>query len=160
MKNYFAVFSLIFLFAQCATRPAAAYEKAYKPDDIALYNAILAQDSIFFDAYNNCTDKLDKYAAFYAENIEFYHDKGGLATSKAEIVASTQRNICGKVRRERIEGSIEVYPIKDFGAIEMGLHRFWNNEEHAKKPSRVGRFMIVWKKEGNEWRITKVVSLH
>jgi len=95
--------------------------KNYEPDNQDLYDTIVKLDSIFFGAYNTCSFNLEKYGSFYSENIEFYHDQAGLNTSKQDIIDGTKRNICGKVTRELIEGSIEVYPIKDFGAIEFGL---------------------------------------
>lgn len=131
----------------------------YKPDDKALADTIIKLDSIFFAAYNNCTNDLDKYAAFYAGDIEFYHDKGGLSSSKADIVAATKKNICGKVTRELIKGSIEVYPIKDYGAIEIGLHQFHNKEDPDAVP-HASKFIVFWHHVNNEWKIAKVVSLH
>jgi hypothetical protein len=101
----------------------------YKPDDQKLYDTIVHLDSVFFASYNNCTLQLDEYAAFYSDSLEFYHDKGGLSTSKKDVVDGTKKNICGKVTRELVKGSIEVYPIKGFGSIEMGLHKFHNNQE-------------------------------
>jgi hypothetical protein len=59
-----------------------------------------------------------------------------------------------------IKGSIEVYPIKDYGAIEMGLHRFQNSEDASSVTSRAGKFIIIWQHKNNQWKITKVVSLH
>jgi hypothetical protein len=85
--------------------------KNYNPDDIALYNTIVALDSDFFNMYNTCETSLEKYAEFYDENIEFYHDNGGFINSKKELVEGTKNNICGKVTRELVKGSIEVYPI-------------------------------------------------
>jgi hypothetical protein len=61
-------------------------------------------------------------------------------TSKQDIIDATKRNICGKVTRELVKGSVEVYPIKNFGAIEIGLHKFHNNQEPVGTLSRVGRF--------------------
>ncbi|MGH2666377.1 nuclear transport factor 2 family protein [Flavobacterium sp.] len=133
--------------------------KNYKPDDIKLYKTIVALDSAFFQAYNTCNLNLDKYSSFYAEEIEFYHDNGGFMNSKKEIVEGTKKNICGKVTRELVKGSIEVYPIKNFGAIEIGLHKFHNSQEPNSIPS-VARFTIIWKKINNDWKIIKVISLH
>lgn len=130
----------------------------YIPDDVALYDSIVRLDSTFFSAYNTCDLHLAEYAAFYADDIEFYHDKGGLATSKPELVESTRKNVCEKVTRELIPGSIEVYPIPGFGAVEIGYHRFHNKEEN--KPSRAGRFVMVWQRTAEGWRITRVISLH
>lgn len=133
--------------------------KNYTPDDGTLYKTIVALDSTFFQTYNTCETSLEKYAEFYDENIEFYHDNGGLINSKKELVEGTKNNICGKVTRELVKGSIEVYPIKDFGAIEMGLHKFHNIEEPNSIP-KVGRFTIIWKKTNSVWKIVKVISLH
>jgi hypothetical protein len=38
-----------------------------------------------------------------------------LTTSKQEILDATKQNICGKVTRELVKGSVEVYSIKDYG---------------------------------------------
>ena len=130
----------------------------YKPDDLALYNTIVQQDSIYFDAYNKCN--MVKQTAMYDADIEFYHDKGGLMTSKKDLLESIKKNICGKVTRELVPGSIEVYPIKDYGAIEMGLHKFHNNQEKENTPSHAGKFIIIWELTDKDWKIKRVVSLH
>jgi hypothetical protein len=129
----------------------------YTTEDKELYQTIVKMDSVFFDAYNTCD--LKKQAAIYADDIEFYHDKGGLSTSKTDIIAATEKNICGKVTRTLIKGSVEVYPIKDFGAIEIGYHKFFNNQE-PDEPAHPSKFIIFWNHLNNEWKITKVVSLH
>ncbi len=132
----------------------------YKPDDQKLYDTIVRLDRLFFDAYNTCDVHLETYASFYSDTIEFYHDKGGFMNSKQDIVEGTKKNVCGKVTRELVNGSIEVYPIKDFGAIEMGIHKFHNNTEPEGTPSHAGRFIIIWQHKNDGWKITKVVSLH
>jgi ketosteroid isomerase-like protein len=133
--------------------------KNYKPDDQKLYETITELDSTFFEAYNTCNVNLEKYSSFYSESIEFFHDKGGIMTSKKEIVESTKKYVCGKVTRELVKESIEVYPIRDYGAIEFGLHKFHNSEE-PNNVAEPARFTIIWKKENNSWKIAKVISLH
>lgn len=152
----------IALITSCKTTKHTTYmiSKNYKPDNKELYETIVKLDSLFFNAYNTCDVNLAAYGNFYSENIEFYHDQGGTMTSKQDIILATQKNICGKVTRELVKGSIEVYPIKDFGAIEIGLQKFHNNQEPIGTPSKVGRFMIVWENKNNEWKIKRVVSLH
>lgn len=148
------------LFLACSSQ-SNVYQltKNYKPDDQKLYQTITELDSAFFQAYNTCDVNLEKYSAFYSEDIEFFHDKGGIMTSKQDIVDATKKNVCGKVTRELVKGSIEVYPIKDFGAIEIGLHKFINSKEPNSVPE-VGRFTIIWKKTNNDWKIVEVISLH
>lgn len=131
-----------------------------KPDNQKLYETIFKLDGEFFGAYNTCESNLDKYGAFYSENIEFYHDQGGLTTSKKDIIEGTKKNICGKVTRELVKGSIEVYQIKNYGAIEIGFHKFHNNTQKKGTPSKAGRFVIVWQNTNEGWKITRVISIH
>jgi ketosteroid isomerase-like protein len=160
IKSTFA-FGLTLTLLSCATSKHNQYQltKNYKPDNSKLYQDIVHADSIFFRAYNTCDKNLDTYAAFFSDDIEFYHDKGGIMTSKPDLIAATKKNVCGKVTRELVPGSIEVYPINNFGAIEIGLHKFHNSAE-PDAISKAGRFVVVWKSENNTWKIVRVVSLH
>jgi hypothetical protein len=131
--------------------------REYIPADKELFRTIGTMDSLFFDAYNKCD--LEKQASIYSDTIEFYHDKGGLMTSKKEIIDGTQKYICGKVTRELVKGSMEVYPIKDYGAVEIGFHKFYNKEE-PDAISNPSKFIIIWENKNQDWKISKVISLH
>ena len=109
------------------------------------------------DAYNNC--KLNVMEEIISEDLEFYHDQGGLMTSKQKLNEALKANICGKVTRELKKGSIEVYAIKGYGAVEMGLHGFHNNKEPTS-PLHYSKFVHIWKRDHGQWRITRVISLH
>lgn len=123
-----------------------------------LYDSIAVLDSIFFNAYNNCNLKI--LDSLISEDLEFYHDKGGLSTSKTEIMQALKNNICGKVTRELLKGSIEVYEIKDYGVVEMGFHAFHNNQEKENGPAHFSKFVEIWHRENNQWKLTRVISLH
>jgi hypothetical protein len=154
------IFFTIISVSACSTTGLISNKESgqYRPDSQELYDTIVHLDSVFFDAYNNCN--MDVQAAIYSDSIEFYHDQGGLTTSKQEILDATKRNICGKVTRELVKGSIEVYPISGYGAVEMGSHMFHNNTEKEKTPSKIGKFVIIWQHKNNRWQITRVISLH
>jgi len=122
-----------------------------------LYQTVYELDSIFFTAYNTCD--LKKQAEFYSDSIEFYHDQGGLIRSKQIILEATERNICGKVTRELVKGSIEVSPVPNYGAIEIGMHMFHNNQEKGQVP-HPSRFVVIWRNRGDKWTIERVISLH
>lgn len=162
MKKIILLFVLFLLLVSCSSSKPNNYQltKNYKPDNPELYTTIAKLDSIFFDTYNHCDTKFEAYADFYAEDIEFYHDQGGLSHSKKDILEGTKKNICGKVTRTLVSGSIEVYPIKDYGAIEIGLHSFSNITNPPDEPKKVSRFTIFWKQINGTWKIAKVVSLH
>ncbi|WP_236025499.1 nuclear transport factor 2 family protein [Flavobacterium geliluteum] len=95
---------ILFLLWSCTSSKEYYYPitKNYKPDDPKLYETIVVLDSLFFNAYNTCEVNLEKYGNFYADDIEFYHDNGGIMTSKKAIIEGTQKNICGKVTRELV----------------------------------------------------------
>jgi ketosteroid isomerase-like protein len=120
----------------------------------ALSEKIKALDAEVFKAFNECD--MAKFATFFTPDVEFYHDLGGVTWSRSEVIANTQKNICGKRRRERIEDSIEVFPIKDFGAVELGTHRFC--DLNGPKCEGIGRFVHIWQNDGGGWKLTRVIS--
>ena len=130
----------------------------YIPDSKELYDTIVHMDSLYFDTYNNC--KLDKMSELMSDDLEFYHDKGGFDTSKNSVLEGIKKNICGKVRRELAKGSIEVYPIHNYGAVEIGYHHFYNNTSPADVTPKDSKFIVIWKKEAGNWKMSRVISLH
>lgn len=153
----FIIISISFLSCKTGSDNTAERIKKYVPVNKKLFNEIVAMDKEFFDAYNRCD--MEKQASIYSDNIEFFHDQGGLMTSKKDILDATKRNICGKVTRELIEGSIEVYPINTYGAVQIGFHKFHNSEE-PNAVSNPSKFITVWYNDNGEWKMTKVISLH
>jgi hypothetical protein len=151
------LFAIVLFFYTLFTSAQINDIPKYIPSNLELHHEIIKMDSIYFTAYNTCDLKTQE--AIYAENLEFFHDKGGLSTDKAGILKSLKENICNKVTRTLIKGSIEVYPIKEYGAIQIGYHKFYNNLE-PKAKSMPSKFIVVWKKKNNSWLITKVISLH
>lgn len=153
-----AFFTLLMITVIAFTASAQSKEiPPYKPQSQELYNTIVHMDSVYFNAYNTCD--MATQAAIYSDSIEFYHDKGGLMTSKKDLLAALKANICGKVTRVLVPGSVEVYGIAGFGAIEIGYHRFINHQE-SETPSGPGRFVVFWRLKDGKWQITKVASMH
>ena len=91
-----------------------------------------------------------------SEDLEFCHDKTGLAVGRQPFIAAIRTNICGKVHRELVPGTLEVYPLKDFGAVEIGVHRF----THPSDPTNLGeeKFVTIWKLENGSWKMTRAIS--
>ena len=94
-----------------------------------------------------------------SEDLEFYHDQGGLTTSKSQLMEAVKKNICGKVTRVLKAGSIEVTEIPGFGAVEIGMHGFRSSQQ-PDQHVHFARFVHVWKRDKNGWAITRVISLH
>src|SRR5215218_5929542 len=114
---------LVFTLLAAHGAHALAQDKAGGPPAEELGRTLAAQDAALFDSFNRC--ELEKFAAFFVEDVEFYHDKGGVTLSRKSVVESVRNNICGKVRREAVADSFEAYPIPGFGAVQMGTHRFY-----------------------------------
>jgi hypothetical protein len=146
------------LFFSCAQTEDNRTGLSYKPDSAALYDQIVKLDSIFFAAYDICDTVT--MASLISEDLEFYHDQGGLMTSKDSVMEAIKKNICGKVTRELVKGSIEVYAIAGYGAVEMGQHFFHNNQEPEPAQHAIGKFVQLWKNENGQWRLTRIISLH
>ncbi|HWW97435.1 MAG TPA: nuclear transport factor 2 family protein [Edaphobacter sp.] len=119
-----------------------------------LTQAITALDKQLFDAYNTCN--IERLGTFFTDDLEFYHDKTGLAVGKQPFLDAIKTNICGKVTRELVAGSLEVYPLHGYGAVEIGVHRF----HHPGDNSNVGeaKFIHLWQYKDGAWKISRVIS--
>jgi hypothetical protein len=115
---------------------------------------VAALDQKLFDAYNRCD--LKTFGGLFDRDVEFYHDHGGVTHTRREVVDNTRRNICGKVRRELVAGSLEVYPVKGYGAMELGEHRFC--QSGTQQCEGLARFVIIWRRSGAKWSATRVFS--
>ena len=124
------------------------------PEELA--RTIASLDSALFDAYNQCD--LEKFATFFIDDVEFYHDQGGVTLGRQNLTESVQKNICGKVRRELVPGTLEVYPMRGYGAVEMGVHRFHQPKVDPNKPVGEAKFMHLWQNKDGVWKITRVIS--
>lgn len=124
----------------------------------SLEQTIRRLDSETFDAFNRCADpaQLRRHAGFFARNVEFYHDTGGVTWNRADMLANTRKYACGHYTRELIPGSLAVYPIRDFGAIEQGTHRFCQAD--TGQCDGLADFAIVWRRTARGWEITRVLS--
>ena len=121
-----------------------------------LDKAIGALDAAVFDAFNRC--ELEKFSAFFVEDVEFYHDEGGVTLGRKALVESVKENICGKVTRELVPGTLEAYPMKGYGALEMGVHRFRHPGHEDTEGVGEGKFVHLWQYKDGAWRITRVYS--
>jgi len=125
-----------------------------------LYTELVYRDSVVFANVYTCNTA--KNETFFTDDIEFYHDKGGVTKSRKTLVEQLRNNFCGegktKLRRELVNGSMKVYPINKYGAVQLGEHLFYITENGKEALSGVAKFIHVWKYERGEWRISRVFS--
>ena len=135
---------------------AAAQEKKVAPTSTALFNKIANLDSVLFDAFNN--QRMDIFKPMFTNDLEWFQDNEGLLSS--ETVFKNFGNSFKKefkLSRKLVPGSLEVYPLKNYGAMEIGLHQF-RHIENGKEEVGTFKFLMIWKQENDSWKISRVVS--
>lgn len=128
----------------------------YIPADKPLYDTIFYQDSILFQAFNS--RNLEKMKTFFAVNLEVYQDNIGVRSYEETIEAF--RGLFSQdyvLTRSLLKGSLEVYPIKDYGAIETGSHTFCHTE-NGKLECGTFKFVHIWEHQNGQWKITRIIT--
>lgn len=148
----------IFLLAALPIAPRAALAQPAQSDNglpagDSLYKTVAALDAKLFDVYNRCD--LATMGSMVADDLEFYHDQTGLMTGKQPFLEAIKNNICGKVHRELVAGTLEVYPLKGYGAVEIGIHRFTHTYDSDAGDAK---FVQLWQLKDGAWKITRVIS--
>ncbi len=132
----------------------------------ALTDEITAADAALFAAFFDRCD-VEALKGMVTDDFEFFHDKGGMvADSGAQFIANIEgtcaRQKTGedyRARRELVPGTLKVYPLNNFGAVETGEHRFYQLlPDKPEKLVEVALFTHVWKREPGGWKLARVVS--
>lgn len=126
-----------------------------------LYQIIFQLDATVFEAYNTCN--ISDFKNYFVEDLEFYHDKSGMISSRKTMIEALEAMLCGnhgvRTRRELIKESLKVYPIENFGAIQVGEHHYYKSfNGQPEELVEVAKFTHIWKNEEKEWKITRVLS--
>jgi hypothetical protein len=132
-----------------------------------LFKNLKAKDSILFKiGFNKC--EVEKSAALMTEDLEFYHDKGGVLNSKDAFVNQMKNGLCKpnnpeKVYRFLVEGSLEVFSMYNngeiYGALQNGKHFFSPDQTMTfEKTDNYALFSHLWIIENYEWKLKRVIS--
>jgi ketosteroid isomerase-like protein len=160
MNRFFASLTVLLLVPVLAMiivrsqTPTQSLESIKSQEELNKFVASL--DAALFDAYNRCD--LEKFASFIADDVEFYHDQGGVTLGKQSLTDSVKKNICGRVTRELVPGSLQVYHMSGYGAVEMGVHRFHHPGHDDTEPVGEAKFIHLWQYKDGAWKITRVIS--
>lgn len=132
------------------------YAKKLPPDANSLFSQILRMDSVLFNAFNR--HDLETIKGVLSPDLEFYHDNSGKTGYDQNLEAF--RGIFAlpnPPRRELLLNTMEVYPIKDFGAMQIAQHRF-SRVENGVEGSSIYKFVHIWKKTDTGWKVTRIIS--
>ncbi len=159
IKTTFTGLFTLILFA-CSPRTMAQTEQQKNVTAI-----ILHLDSAFWKAYNNCDTP--QFKNFITDDVEFYHDKGGITMGAVALTGSFEKNLCGNpgyhLRREVVEGTVKVYPLQNgddiYGAVISGEHVFYVAANG--KPEYLdgqANFTHLWLLKNGVWKMARILS--
>lgn len=161
MKKIFTfLFLTAFFLVSCNSNQTAKKElqSGYMPVSDSLFREIFVQDSLMFAAFNQHNTK--ELMRFFAAELEFFHDKGGLTNFTQTADAFNKLFANNKktgLRRDLIPGSMEVYPIANYGAVSTNRHLFCH-QENGKDDCGSFKNIMIWKKTAEGWKVTRVIS--
>lgn len=156
LNKFIRYLFLVLIVSLSSITQSIAQEKKRAPTTQKLFNEIAHMDSVMFDAFN--TQNMDKFKPLFTKDLEWYQDNGGLIPY--ETVFENFENTFKKdfkLTRQLVKGSLEVHPIKDYGAIEIGIHQF-RHIENGKEEIGTFKFLMIWRKKDGEWQISRVIS--
>jgi ketosteroid isomerase-like protein len=140
-----------------ATKPVASPARTAPPADAkALHALVLELDRAMFDAFNG--HDVDALMSFFADDLEFFHDKDGLL-DHAQVKIGFTRVFASNpdLRRELVPDTVEVHPLPGYGALQTGRHRFCHTE-NGKADCGTFSFAQVWRWAGGEWQVARELS--
>ena len=152
LQQIVALFSVFIVFSSSVW----GQEKKVAPVSAALFKEIAQMDSLLFDAFNR--QDMPVFKSLFTEDLEWFQDNGGLITY-ATVFENFGRMFKqeNKLTRTLVAGSLEVHPIKDYGAIEIGSHQF-RHYENGKLEVGTFKFLMIWQLKDGKWKISRVVS--
>ena len=140
------------LAAQSVTQPATQAKPAESP----LFAEIAAQDAAMFAAFN--AHDLPGLMSFFSEDLEFFHDKDGLERyAKVNEGFARLFKMDMGLKRTLVPGTLRVYPIPGYGAMEFGQHRFCHFE-NGRDDCGNFEFTTIWQKKEGRWKVTRILS--
>src|SRR5947207_10543840 len=114
MKSFYLSASRL----SAAAFSAVAQSPSPGDDSRQLFDIISQMDTKIFGAFN--AHDTSQLMLLFTDDLEFYHDKGGL-TNHEQTAEGFKKLFASSpdIRRDLVSGTLEVYPIKDYGAIEI-----------------------------------------
>ena len=135
------------------------------PKDSELFLQLKKTDSIFFEeTFNLCN--LEILETYIPLDFEFYHDING-TQNREQFITAFSESICSnpdkKPIRKVVEGSLEVFPLKNngelYGAIQKGIHLFYIKEPNKEMYlTNIAKFTSLWNLENGTWKLSRVLS--
>ena len=131
-----------------------------------LRSQIVAADARLFELFMERCDPT-ALRGMVTDDFEFFDDRGGLVATNGDAFVAQYLGRCSsrdapdawRSRREALAETIEIFPIREYGAVETGEHVFYERQGEGEE-RRVGRarFAQMWKLDGGAWKLARVFS--
>lgn len=153
MKLVFTVIIGLMIFNQATAQSTLS--------QVELYTTIARLDSSLFATLYTCNPETNKQ--FFTDDIEFYHDKGGAIYSLQSLMDALNKNFCTPhdyyTRRELVPGTMKVFAMNNYGAVQTGEHYFYERYKNEKeKLAGIAKFTNLWMLKDGIWKISRVIS--
>ncbi len=151
----------LLLLAACGDPRATLPTRATPSNSTAaseMVATIAALDSAMFASFN--AHDAAALGRWFTPDLEFYHDKSGLAGYDSTMAGFTRLFIqsgTADMLREIVPGTLEVHPLGDFGLLEICQHRFCHTE-NGQEECGTFKNIMVWRKEGASYKVSRVIS--
>jgi hypothetical protein len=158
--NFIIFFSLLFILFSCSS-PVKKNDvpiPVYTPVSQEIFDAIQHMDSVLFNALN--TKDIETIKSTFSDSLEFYHDKDGLQgylKTMENFKSLFENKNLADLKRTLVPGSMEVYPIAKYGAVQTGNHTFCHTE-NGKADCGTFKFVHLWQKKDGKWKLARVIS--
>jgi hypothetical protein len=156
MKRLRAVYQLVILVIGTIICPWISASEA-------IVVLLKEKDALMFEqGFNQCN--LAITAELITDDLEFYHDNGGIDKGKNAFLQTLKEGLCrtgnNPIRRHLVSNSLSVFPMYDngklYGAIQMGKHGFAAPDENFD--GKAASFIHLWLIEDDKWKIARVMS--
>lgn len=142
----------------------STYSSLFAQTEKSLSEIILNKDSLFWVAYNKCDTS--NYHEFFTDDVEFYHDKGGITYGFASLLETSKKNLCSnsnfRIRRAPVPGTMKVFPMQQsdtiYGAIMSGEHLFYITENGKESLTGQAKFTHLWLLKDRQWKMARILS--
>jgi hypothetical protein len=134
-------------------------------DTSQLFKTLKANDSLLFSiGFNTCD--IAQFENLVADTFEFYHDVTGITSSKKAFIDGIKNGLCNmayKARRELVENTLTVYPLKKdgvlYGAVQTGEHKFYVIEKDKPEYlTSTAKFTHIWLLVNGVWKLSRAIS--
>jgi Domain of unknown function (DUF4440) len=158
-------FVVTLLMCASVARSASAQQASEPeiPTGQQLVDLIAELHSKLVTAYTTCD--INTFVSMMAPDVENYHDEFGRVVGREAAKNLLVEGVCAMLkqgiqpRNELVVGSLEVYRIEKFGALEFERSTFWLRRP-GEQETKVGTLkeITLWERRDGVWMVSRHIA--